>query len=89
MDYAQSSRTPHAKKQSGLSSILYIVTGMSYESFCTLNPQDNFTYEIEVVKAYTQSAIVGSKGSGELMIAYPQSTAHTIEVSPEIMRMQM
>tara|TARA_R100000455_G_C6272685_1_gene129652 strand:- start:773 stop:1030 length:258 start_codon:yes stop_codon:yes gene_type:complete len=85
MDYAQSSRTPHAKKQSGLSSILYIVINKSYDNFFELGDDA----EIQVLKAYTQSAIVGSKGSGELMIAYPQSTAHTIEVSPEIMRMQM
>ena len=40
-------------------------------------------------KAVMASAIIGSQGAGELMIAYPQSTAHTVEVAPEVMRMQM
>jgi len=70
MDYAQSSRAPHAKKQSGLSSILYIVTSHAIDVLETKSgPSD----EIIVYKAYTQSAVIGSKGSGELMIAYPQS----------------
>jgi len=101
MDYAQSSRHPKARG-GGLSSELYVVEctnqveknswGSAFISNVEPKDQDGDDLDYKALapyKFFTQSAIIGSQGSGELMIAYPQSTAHTIEVSPELMRMQM
>ena len=89
MDYSQSSRSPKAKG-GGLSSMLYVVYTLdqpqsvitTIENNFKTNPTGRCDYFLSVF--YTQSAIIGSQGAGELMIAYPQSTAHTIEVSPEV-----
>lgn len=101
MDYAQSSRHPKAKG-GGLSSELYVVECTNQDEknswasafIQNVEPKDSNDDPLDYkalapYKFFTQSAIIGSQGSGELMIAYPQSTAHTIEVSPELMRMQM
>ena len=45
----------------------------------------------KIVKAVMSSAIVAAPGpdTGEMLVAYPQTTAHSIEVAPEQMTMQM
>ena len=44
-----------------------------------------------IIKAVMSSAIVAAPGpdTGEMLVAYPQSTAHSVEVAPEQMTMQM
>lgn len=45
----------------------------------------------KIIKAVMSSAIVAAPGpdTGEMLVAYPQTTAHSIEVAPEQMTMQM
>ena len=44
-----------------------------------------------ILKMTCSSAIVAAPGpdTGEMLVAYPQTTAHSIEVAPEEMKMQM
>jgi len=44
-----------------------------------------------IYKLVTSSAIVAAPGpdTGEMLVAYPQTTAHSVEVAPEEMKMQM
>lgn len=65
MDYSQSSRHPRALSESGLSEKLYIRVDVS-------GGTDLF------FEAITSSAIIGSQGAGELMIAYPQSKSFLV-----------
>ncbi len=45
--------------------------------------------EIVLLTVMMSSAIVGKGGSdtGELLVAYPMSSVHTVETSPEYMKM--
>ena len=47
--------------------------------------------EIVLLTVMMSSAIVGKGGSdtGELLVAYPMSSVHTVETSPEYMKMQL
>lgn len=60
------------------------------------SPSTEFQKELNknksyVIKAVMSSAIVAAPGpdTGEMLVAYPQSTAHSVEVAPEQMTMQM
>lgn len=47
--------------------------------------------DVEIYELVTSSAIVAAPGpdTGEMLVAYPQTTAHSVEVAPEEMKMQM
>lgn len=49
------------------------------------------TNQIVLLTVMMSSAIVGKGGSdtGELLVAYPMSSVHTVETSPEYMKMQL
>jgi len=54
-------------------------------------PEDAPDGGVRLLKLMMSSAIIGKSGSetGELIVAYPMTQVHTVETSPEYMKMQL